>query len=177
MCTAHHPLIIADILISDEATEGPEIEVPTVGRTGTVHPSGSKVSLWLHQKLCIISDQLAFAWAGRLPQALEVRNKLGDRSDYTVRTQSATPSKKPGSTKSVRRLPKIIEALHSSLQLVVGEHGRYSIALDDCNRYRLRRIRRATFHFQLCWQQWISHAYLLLLQVSSRRAAFDYFEC
>jgi hypothetical protein len=85
--------------------------------------------------------------------------------------QSATPSKKPGSAKSVRLVPKINETLRRGLHLFVSEHGCYSAVLNDCDRYRLRRIRRVTFDSQFCWQQWISHAYLLLLQFSSRRAA------
>ena len=61
-----YPLLIGDLLLSGEEEEGaPVIHVPTVGPHTGVFPSGAGFSISdLRQKITVVGDNLAVAWAG-----------------------------------------------------------------------------------------------------------------
>jgi hypothetical protein len=83
------PMLIADVLVSDLTTAGKEIELPTAGGSLNVHGSRANVALYLHQKLCIVRDYLAFAAAGDVMKAVNLRNELRNFTGASVPTPAA----------------------------------------------------------------------------------------
>jgi len=82
------PILIGDLLISAPSITTPEVRVPTVGDIAPLFPTGlgGRAISGLDQKLNIIGDNIAIAWAGSRIQAKYALKKLIERNQQNSLT-------------------------------------------------------------------------------------------
>lgn len=74
------PIILGDIIISRPGRTGATIGVPTIGESTNISPAGSGYSITgLRQKVAVLSDDLALAWAGNVIAARTLVEELRTR--------------------------------------------------------------------------------------------------
>ena len=78
-----HPLLIGDLVLSgEERDKGSIIRLPTVGPHTRVFPAGSGFTITgLRQKIALVRDNIAIAWAGNRVAAATIIKELIERSE------------------------------------------------------------------------------------------------
>jgi hypothetical protein len=72
-----YPILMGDLLISGPEVTDRDIVIPTIGSVENIFPRGSGYSIvGLQQKLIILNDELALAWAGRTITAKTILSEL-----------------------------------------------------------------------------------------------------
>lgn len=128
------PVLFGDLLISGNEREGCIPSIPGVGKASDIFPEGSGYTITgLRQKVCLINDSFAIAWAGSLIAARVVISELSELSGKKEFSPDKIREYFDGLGDDIKELGVSFIALF--VDSVVGDQVRCCIITHNANSY------------------------------------------